>query len=502
MVIRIADNVREPAMTCTILVGNALDRLAELPDQSVHMAVTSPPYWGLRSYKGDPGMIGLEDTFNEHVENLLAVFREVHRVLRDDGTFWLNYGDAYAGSGKGGMKHGTVAGYKQSTNVGSLSGKPMTGLKDGFKPKDLMLMPARIAMAMQDDGWCLRSEIVWSKPNPMPESVEDRPTSSHEKMFLFAKSGKTTYWTHPSSPGTRSVPEPDHAWQNRDTKEVFLKPPCPDWKLLLREDGSRLWRRFNRWKGRDYFYDHVAVRTPVKPESAARRERNDFSTRHVPPSAPSHSGIARKTNKQRGHSRHHDGFNDRWDSMTKEEQMAGGANLRNVWWLGTHPFTGAHFAVFPPKLVEPCIRAGTSEKGCCPSCGAPWARLVERHDRGVNPGAGRAVNEHRVGSHKGGTEMSRLGGKQAAFSTSGWLPTCDCDAGDPVPAVVLDPFAGAGTTGLVAHQEGRDSILIEISTEYAVMAAGRIAGAGAYDDVHLMVPDDITVSQTMSVTLP
>ena len=166
-------------MATKIHVGNALNVLKTLPDESVHCCITSPPYWGLRSYGGDSGMIGLEPTFAEHLDNLLAVFREVRRVLRSDGTLWLNYGDAYAAN------RGCQVSDNMHKDVGNTRGSLVPS---GLKPKDLMMMPARVAMALQADGWWLRSEIVWHKPNPMPESVTDRPTSAHEKIYLLSKS--------------------------------------------------------------------------------------------------------------------------------------------------------------------------------------------------------------------------------------------------------------------------------------------------------------------------
>ena len=177
-----------------LLVGDALERLRELPDESVHCCVTSPPYWGLRAYGGDTGMIGLKPTFDDHLANLVAVFREVRRVLRSDGTLWLNYGDAYASHDPGGYRQGEFLNpggrppkKGQARNRAGMY-RPM-----GLKPKDLMMMPARVAMALQADGWWLRSEIVWHKPNPMPESAQDRPTSAHEKLFLMTKAPRY-YW--------------------------------------------------------------------------------------------------------------------------------------------------------------------------------------------------------------------------------------------------------------------------------------------------------------------
>jgi len=175
-------------VTVRILVGDVRERLREIPDESVHCIVTSPPYWGLRDY-GVDGQLGLETDFQDYIEAMVAVFAEARRVLRQDGTLWLNLGDCYANDGKwGGSSSGVMAkDLHGKTGVGR--GKRKTGLK----PKDLMMMPARVVLALQEDGWWLRSEIVWAKPNPMPESVVDRPTSSHEKLFLLTRSERYFY---------------------------------------------------------------------------------------------------------------------------------------------------------------------------------------------------------------------------------------------------------------------------------------------------------------------
>ena len=388
-------------------------------------------YWNLRSYGGEPGMIGLEPTFDEHLENLLAVFREVRRVLRKDGTLWLNYGDAYAGGGRGGGSEGS----KQRTNVGSLT-DPFRPV--GFKPKDLMMMPARVAMALQADGWWLRSEIVWAKPNPMPESVTDRPSSAHEKVFLLSKAPR-------------------------------------------------------------YFYDHFAVRTPPKSSTLARYQHGFNTSRTRWGSDPGYHEAnpsdKRKADKQRGHSRRHAGFNDRWDAMSKAEKQAGGAYLRNVWTIATHSFKGAHFATFPPQLLGPCIKAGTSEKGVCAECGAPWRRQATKALAATpkNPTFERHGTKHVDGEDSAASNRHRDGhmpGLVAEYTTTGWEPTCECGGVNlqgirtpppTVPAVCLDPFAGAGTVGLVADRLDRDAVLIEINPEYAEIARARI-----FDDAPLL----------------
>ena len=384
-------------MSVRILGADVFERLAQLPDESVHCVVTSPPYWSLRAYGGGEKMIGLEETFEEHMDVLVRVFREVRRVLRSDGTCWLNYGDAYANAAPRGH-----FGDQGDLSVGAHGERvPKRSWPSGLKSKDLVMMPARLALALQSDGWWLRSEIVWSKPNPMPESVTDRPTSAHEKVFLLTKSAK-------------------------------------------------------------YFYDAEAVRKPVQVLETRGFRPGVYGG--APPGNP------RKTDKQRGHSRRHAGFNGRWDEMSKAEQEAMGANLRNVWTISTFGYPEAHFATFPPALVEPCIKAGTSEEGCCAVCGSPFERLAERRYR--NHG-NRTTNGPRSVERRDETAgfNRRL---EAVHSSLGWQPNCVCDAGDPVPAVVLDPFAGAGTVGLVAARLGRNAILIELNLEYAEMARRRI----------------------------
>ena len=201
------ENQREnsASVTTRIIEDDALTQLKLLDDGSVQCVVTSPPYWGLRAYGGQPDMIGLEPSFSEHLDNLLGLFREVWRVLRDDGSLWLNYGDSYAGGSRGGGGGSPI----QDANPGSTFEQQPRQTPPHVKKKDLILMPARVAMALQEDGWYIRSEIIWHKPNAMPESVKDRPTTAHEKVFLLTKSTK-------------------------------------------------------------YFYNYDAVKTPIKPESIAR----------------------------------------------------------------------------------------------------------------------------------------------------------------------------------------------------------------------------------------
>ena len=433
--------------TVTIMVGDAITRLRELPEDSVHCVITSPPYWGLRAYHlcqwegGDPncehqaklfksrkltddmqsgslgsrertqgpclkcgavktnisGGMGLEPTFEEHLKNLVEVFREVRRVLRKDGTVWLNYGDAYA-SGGGPSPQG-ISGQMASRSVSKHRGhnRPATG----NKPKDLMMMPARVAMALQADGWWLRSEIIWHKPNSMPESVKDRPKSAHEKVFLLSKSAK-------------------------------------------------------------YFYDAEAVRVPSICPNDMRHPKGSEGLWEI-------DGRPKEKRAK--------------NIKLRDPDSVGRSNLRNVWEIATHSFSEAHFATFPPKLVEPCIKAGTSEKGVCVECGTPWVRQTEVSYGPTRFGHGSgSVN----GVRDGGGDRKEFDTKprlQKNTKTTGWSPTCKHEA-ESVPAVCIDPFSGAGTVGLVAQRLGRSSILIEISPEYAEMSRARITkGLGMFSKV-------------------
>jgi len=328
-------------MTCKIVVGDCLASLRAMADQSVNTCVTSPPYFGLRDY-GHAGQIGLEQTPDEFVAKLVEVFREVRRVLRDDGTLWLNLGDSYAAQRSGtAMPAETLAGGQSGQSV---DGRGHRGRGDadatrvdggtrreagsgpahrnasaiGLKHKDLIGIPWRVAFALQADGWILRQDIIWHKPNPMPESVKDRCTKAHEYIFLLSK-------------------------------------------------GPR------------YYFDKEAMKEPAIYPAGTKAAKGS-ATRAAQP-----------------------GVNSRPPEYKVYDGMR---NRRSVWTVTTKPFKGAHFATFPPDLIEPCVLAG------CP---------------------------------EGGT--------------------------------VLDPFGGAGTTGLVAARNNRNSILCELNPEYAAMAAERVRSA-------------------------
>lgn len=279
--------------------GNCIDVMRRLIDEGVkvHACVTSPPYWGLRDY-GVEGQLGLEATPEQYVANMVEVFSLVWELLKDDGTLWLNLGDSYCAGATGSTNQSSsTLGGGKSTQI-EASKRPAK-LAAGLKPKDLVGIPWRVAFALQAEGWYLRSDIIWSKPNPMPESVTDRPTKAHEYIFLLSKKEKY-YYNH------EAIKEDAVTNEGRPAGIV-----------------------------RDRLYDYDSKEKILRPNSK------------------------RGTDKQRGHSRRHAGFNERWDSMSKEEQGQNGRNKRSVWTVAPQNYPDAHFATYPPKLIEPCILAGS-----------------------------------------------------------------------------------------------------------------------------------------------
>ena len=296
-------------MTVRIIQGDCRATLKTLADASINCCVTSPPYWGLRDY-GNAAQIGKEKTPDAYVAELVAVFREVRRVLREDGTCWINLGDSYCSTDKwgGGSLENTG---KQTIAAGGVvpSWEATRRRKEpiaGIKPKDLVGIPWLVAFALRADGWWLRQDIIWAKANCMPESVRDRPTRSHEYIFLLAKAANYYY--------------------DADA----IKEPC-----IYDVDGTGTAARKAR--------QHDANKSNPTSERAGIRA----------------GGYKNSGNeKQRGHSRRHDGLNDRWDAMEKAEQCTGMRNKRDVWTVAPANYPEAHFATFPPALIRPCILAG------------------------------------------------------------------------------------------------------------------------------------------------
>lgn len=330
----------------TILQGDWIDRLKELEDESVQTCVTSPPYWGLRNY-GVDGQLGLEKTPEEYVSKMVEGFREVRRVMNSDGTIWLNLGDGYAGGGN--YRGKSVLSAKQSSNGGAVGQVGAMPIPRGIKPKDLIGIPWLVAFALRADGWYLRCDIIWAKPNPMPESVIDRPTRAHEYIFLMSKSRK-------------------------------------------------------------YFYDADAIKEPPSQASIDRISQQSFDEQEggekdsLNGNRSCHKTLHNWKRAVFGGVNKHNGYENRKHSGREDDgsYIQNGVNKRSVWTVPPANYGEAHFATFPPALIKPCILAGS-----------------------------------RVGD------------------------------------TVLDPFFGSGTTGLVAIENGRRCVGIELNPEYIKLANKR-----------------------------
>lgn len=375
-------------MLSLIVTGDA--RRIPLPDRSVHCVVTSPPYWGLRDY-GVAGQIGQESSPEEYVAVLVAVFREVRRVLRDDGMCWLNIGDSRATGASSYRKAGGKCFGKQyrvidsgSYPVQQMNRMPVPGISKG----NLVGIPWRLAFALQADGWILRSEVIWHKPGAMPESCKTRPAQSHEQLFMLTKRPR-------------------------------------------------------------YYYDWFGVLERAKAGSnGSRFDRGKSAIKGM----------------QQG---------DR-DSLHR--------NLRTVWTISSEGYRGAHFATFPSKLVAQCVKAGTSKRGVCPKCGSQWIREVVREPVVTRPGVNTKIPS---GWNTSPGRHDTIDGRYAVgnrdplrhvtrYAPKGWKPGCDCGLTETLPAVVFDPFGGAGTVPLVAEGLGRRGFMTELSAAYCRMALERI----------------------------
>jgi DNA modification methylase len=373
-------------VTVRIIAGDCRTMLASIEAGSVQTCVTSPPYFGLRDY-GVAGQIGLERTPDEFVAELVAVFREVRRALRDDGTLWLNLGDSYSESGRGGNP-GQSPHVKQRSNRGSLDVRKSRHAPAGLKAKDLIGIPWMAAFALRADGWYLRSDIIWHKPNPMPESVTDRPTKAHEYLFLLTKSERYYYDAaaikEPMAGTsvdrlTQSTIDEQHGSDrvpgktNGAMKAVGMRPQLRRAIQLARDAGLT--------------DEHFAA---IRACGISDAGKSLTTTAGAGKNTERHIALAAEAKLALG-------------GYYREFLIPPDRNKRSVWTVATMPFKGAHFATFPPALIEPCVLAGS------------------------RPGD-----------------------------------------------VVLDPFGGAGTTGLVADRLGREAVLIELNPEYAAMARARV----------------------------
>ena len=442
------------------LEGNCIDKIKELEDNSIDCVVSSPPYFGLRDYgtaqwqggdlnckhtindgtydpkkgtmverpdrnsdkskcikcgaKRIDEQFGLEKTYQDYIANTVKVFETFKPKLKDTATIWWNVGDSYAsfrpmgtsdnGQYKSGLTGNRYATHLKLNDIGrsgktsKVPGNHYRGrgkISGCLKPKDLLMIPNRVAIALQEAGWYIRSEIIWHKPNPMPESVRDSPTSAHEKIWLITKNKKYYY-------DADAIKEPSIT-KNKPTKNLI------------------------QIKGAD---------TPNIKKGGIRLTEKGTSP-HFP--AP---------------------------NFLK--------NKRNVWTVTTKPFRGAHFATFPKDLIEPCIKAGCPEKVCF-ECKTPYKKNYKRQ-RIRRDELDPTDHRYRPNKYKGAYE--EINGKgDAGYQSSefiGFEKDCKCKTDKFESGVVLDPFAGAGTTGLVAKENNRNAILIELNGEYLAMAKKRI----------------------------
>jgi DNA modification methylase len=400
----------------TYHVINADARETGLPDAFFHCVATSPPYFGLREYGEDDREIGDEKTPSEYVAEMVKVGREVRRVMRDDGVWWLNLGDSYASTTKGsGGKRSSGLNAKRDDD-GTVIGKSIVThesyrLNCGVPSKSLLMIPQRVALALQDDGWIVRAQIPWVKASAMPESVRDRPTVAHEYVFQLVK-------------------QPRYFW-DPDAVRVANSTVLSGGRQYRQRNGTLDISRQLRDLPRTTISGGRQTDAADNPNGRNIRTSDFF-----------HAGLD-ELQAHIAHVRENGGMmlSDEGDPLAFLVNPAG-SKL-------------AHFAMWPPKLVKPRILSSTSEKGCCLKCGAQWIRVVEKERRPTRPGNVLKANANRADA---GNPMRH----ECATTTLGFSPSCECNAGDPIPCRVLDPFAGSGTTLQVCEALGRDSWGVEL----------------------------------------
>jgi len=460
----------------TLLNCDVLEGLRSLPDESVHCCLTSPPFYGLRDYGtgrwegGDPvhehdrlgarggrggsgtldkragdampatvpagvcscgaryvdSQIGLEDSPEEWAARLVEVFAEVRRVLRSDGSLWIECGDSYCANSQGSPKPSAeTKGHVNGWVPNSWGGGQATPMRHPTKPKDLLGQPFLLAFALRADGWYWRGCYPWAKPNAMPESAKDRCTVAHSYVLHFAKSLRYFF-------DGDAISEPA-AWERWGDQSVVKEQP---------ENAAASWIKP---KGRD---ELIAIGN-------------------------------RRTNGQKERTDERRGFDNRL------ERADGFKHPRSVWTIPTQGYPEAHFATWPEALAARIIKAGTSEHGCCPTCGAPWTRETEPVGDYADALKEATWPSGGLSHGRGGPESARKKRTTTTTTTTtGWSPTCDCmrnpfvpnggEPWDPTPCTVLDPFLGSGTTAYVARKLGRRSIGIELNISYSDLAARRM----------------------------
>jgi len=518
--------------------------MQSFPSDSVDLVVTSPPYWGLRDYGvetvrvwggfpecehewvktppprqrneadiKDPtskqatmrgtnynaqegnicahcgawrGSLGLEPHPQLFIDHLVEICREVKRVLKPSGTFWLNLGDTYCSSGKWVNKElGDIGKQNRSVEGGSVDAYSMRGkLKpDGgwIQPKQLLMIPSRVAIALQHDGWILRNDIIWFKPNHMPSSVKDRLTCAYEHVFLFAKARRYYF-----DLDAIRKPQSESTIQ-RITQPNVMNQPGGDKQRKLRGEGGgnasrsadmvkSLARNYEDWyfseRDKKSWHDHEHDKT-----MGFGQQKRGFKVKNIPHPRGKNPGDIWEIDAANTGSRNKPPYKQNNPHLARitEGREAGhpkGKNPGDLWRIPTTPFPGAHFAVFPPALIEPIIKAGCP-RWICSQCGKPRKRIIEKRGYVEHPQReGRNVKAVQFSKEENKYVSGGTLGLISQEETIGWSD-CGCEA-DWAGGVVLDPFAGSGTALRVARKLGRRFIGIEINQEYAEMCERRL----------------------------
>jgi len=504
-----------------VICGDCIEVMNQLPKNSIHMVMFSPGYWGLRDY-GMDGQIGMEDNYRNYIQKLVEVGRAIKRVLRPDGSWYLNLGDTYAGSWANAYRHNETSQREKHTESWDRKGhptmpKPPTSQTD-IKSKCKMLMPHRVALALIDDGWICRNDIIWHKPNPMPSSVKDRLNTTCEFVFHLVQQGD--YWydldairePHKENSLRRIKHDWDgkrpegSSWQGMDIKKMCHsrgKNPGD----VIKEKGRKYKGRKEHSAGsRDWYWSEQRVHEPnqkeiarfLKPRVKGYEElldeifgehkwrhwtRTDESGASLP--SPDDWKLLKEVIE----------FGDEFDEEMLRTEMVPvtdeghprGKNPGDFWDITTKPFPEAHFATYPPDLCEKPIKSSCPPKVCA-RCGSPYERVTERVEGEVTEAMRRAGSDSE-GDYRGietkdyesamaqkPSESKRriLQSMKQNIRTVGWRKTCGCETDETKPGIVLDPMAGSGTTGLVAKKLGRDFVLIDLNPDYVEMAKERI----------------------------
>lgn len=456
-------------MTATILQGDVFEQLPTIKPGSVDCCVTSPPYWKLRSYlpKGHPLKhleLGNEKTPQEYIAKMVRVFQLVRECLADHATCWVNIGDTYFGDSP--VRSKAAEAFSDTwdmSQTASRGGARRSAARiGGLQAGSLCLIPQRLAIALQDAGWIVRSYVIWHKPAPMPSSVSgwawrrcrvkvssDRGNRSVKVAENGNHRAVSSFKDNRSEAGRALSAEGNPEWED-----------CPGCKKCTPTGGYVLrkgsWRPTSSYepilmlaKTGEYFCDGEPVKTALAATSAERYKGGPMTITGQFKGSPTDKRFQESGKKIDG------------DSLPQS------ANLRDVWRIAAEPLNEGHYAAFPTELVRKCLQAGTSAKGYCPTCGSPLVRVVE--SKAVPHPKPRAAGVRSEIDTNGGNQANGSASLAPEVETIGWRPSCKCPAKEPRPALVCDPFAGSGRTGVAAGWLGLNFIGVELNPAYVAM---------------------------------